>query len=270
MLLELRAVGKVYRQGGAWAGPRGGRHIRALEGVSLDIAPGRCLAVAGPSGSGKSTLGRLVLGLEKPSSGSVLYKGVPYGSLNRAKRQEARRACQVVFQNSLGAVNPRFPVLEIIGEPLRYFDGLSGAKLADRAAELLQRVGLEAEGERGLLHRLPHQLSGGELQRVCLARALAPQPELIVLDEAVSSLDLLSQSLVLGLLDEIKRRSGTAFLFITHDLRVVGKMADALALIREGRLAGYAADLADPAELARLNDKPAFRELAEAVLPALP
>jgi ATPase components of various ABC-type transport systems, contain duplicated ATPase len=258
-LMELRAVTKQYRRGGILGR---GSAITAVDAVSLRINAGECLALLGKSGSGKSTLGRLVLGLEKPDAGDVLYKGTSLHALRGASRRAARRAVQVVFQNSRGAVNPRFSALEIIGEPLANFDRLTGDALKERVRELLVMVGLSPDD----MHKLPHQFSGGELQRVCLSRALAPSPELIVLDEAVSSLDMVSQALVLDLLADIGQRTGTAFLFITHDVRVVCRSADSVAVMEDGALTGVARTLDDIANVAGS----ALATLAGAVPPAGP
>ena len=259
-LVSICEAGKTYRRGGMFGSKT---EVTAVSNVSLELERGRCLAVVGPSGSGKSTLGRLVLGLERPDCGKVLYKGDP---LRGDKAREARRNIQVVFQNSHGAVNPRFTVRDILAEPLRNFRNLRGSELTDAACDLLAAVGLGPD----MLTKLPYQCSGGELQRGCIARALAPEPEIIVLDEAVSSLDMLSQSLVLDLLMRIREESGTAFLFISHDLRVVRAIADGIAVMDHGKLAGYAPDVADPEEAERLFAAPAMRELAEAVLPEAP
>lgn len=259
-LMELRDICKNYRQSGVW---KRARFVQALNSVSLTIEPGKCLAVVGASGSGKSTLGRIVLGLERPDGGVALYKGAAYFKLPKKERRFARRAVQVVFQNSYGAVNPRFTGLEIVGEPLRYFSGLRGAALKDKAAKLLDEVGLSS----AMLEKRPHQLSGGELQRLCLARALAPDPELIVLDEAVSALDMLTQRRVLALLRRIKQERNTAFLFISHDLRTVGNMADSLAVLRGGRVIAQSRDVNDPEQMTALRGIAAFQELIAAVLP---
>lgn len=261
-LLELRKVSKTYRQGEMW---RRGRLVRAVDGVSLTVEAGRCLAVVGASGSGKSTLGRMALGLEKPDSGTMFYRGEDFWQLRDEAVRTARRGIQVVFQNSHGAVNPRFSAYDIIGEPLRNFDGLRGAVLRDRVGELLERVGITP----GDMDKRPHQFSGGELQRICLARALAPRPGLIVLDEAVSSLDMVSQSRILRLLAEVKRETGTAYLFISQDLRVVCRVADSLAIMDGGRLAGSVEDLARVG-LDEAATIPALRHLADAALPEEP
>ena len=261
-IIRLENVSKTYRQGGLWGKKR---EVRAVDGISLNIAPGQCLAVVGPSGSGKSTLGRLALGLERPDSGTVLYKGKALTSLRGEEKRAARRNVQVVFQNSQGAVNPRFTAKDIIGEPLTNFEQLRGRKLSERVAGLLEKVGLSESD----MEKLPHQFSGGELQRICLARALAPEPELVVLDEAVSSLDMLNQARVLELIAGIKKDTGTAFLFISHDLRVVCEVADSLAVIDRGKLAGYADDM-DAFADTPAGCGAAFTELVGSVLPSEP
>ncbi len=262
-LLKLTDVSKTYPQGGLW---RRRKSVQALACIELELERGRCLAVIGPSGSGKSTLGRLVLGLDRPDSGSILYRGKPLPTAKDKTFRAFRRNVQAVFQNSHDAVNPRFPVLEIIGEPLRYLEDRRGKALVDKVAGLLAKVGLPSD----VLYKLPHRLSGGELQRVCLARALAPQPELIVLDEAVSSLDMLNQGLVLDLLLGIKKEYDTAFLFISHDLKVVGRIADSIAVIENGQMTGYARDMSDPAQASQLLATVGIRRLAAAVLPSCP
>ena len=259
-LLQGQNLVKTYHQGGTWSR---GRSVRAVDGVDIDIEAGRCLALVGPSGSGKSTLGRLVLGLESPDDGDILYKGIPLRALRGPERLAARRNMQVVFQNSQAAVNPRFTALDIVGEPLRNFDRLSGTALADRAADLMRRVGLSPDD----LDKLPHQFSGGELQRLCIARALAPEPELIVLDEAVSSLDLLSQGRILDLLLDLKEKTSAAFLFVTHDLRLVFRLADAMAVMAGGKIVGRYDDLSDgPGE----GVDETLRELLRSALPRDP
>ncbi|MCD8140085.1 MAG: ATP-binding cassette domain-containing protein [Planctomycetaceae bacterium] len=261
-IVTLSNVSKIYRQGGLW---RRGRTVRAVDGVNLDITAGRCLALVGASGSGKSTLGRIILGLERPDGGAVAYRGRDLWTLSGDDAARARRDVQVVFQNSHGAVNPRCSACDIVGEPLRNFDRLRGPALRDRVAELLERVGVDP----GEMDKLPHQFSGGELQRICLARALAPRPGLIVLDEAVSSLDMLNQARILHLLETVKRETGTAYLFISHDLRVVCRLADSLAVMEAGKLAARVDDVAS-LQPGGLGCIPALRKLADALLPAEP
>ncbi len=260
-LLEVRNVRKHYRRGGLF-GRRDG--VDAVAGVSFRLEAGRCLALAGPSGSGKSTLARMVLGLEMPDAGEVLFRGQPVAA--RTGR-DARRAVQAVFQNSLGAVNPRFSAKDIIAEPLRNFFDLRGTALTARVGDLMAEVGLDP----GSMEKYPHQFSGGELQRICIARALAPGPDLLVLDEAVSSLDMLNQARILDLLARVRRDRATAYLFITHDMRVVAAVADSLAVMDRGRICHYADDLgaalADPAH-GDAGQSDLYRELLHAVPPA--
>jgi len=260
-LIELEGIHKSYRQGGLFGGKKA---VTVLKGVNLTVEAGRCLGLLGSSGCGKSTTGRLALGLEPPDQGRVLYKGLDLNRMNRAEKRLWRRNCQVVFQNSQGAVNPRHPAGRIIAEPLMNFDPNAKNSRA-AAAELLKKVGL-AESD---LDKLPHQFSGGELQRVCIARALALRPEFILLDEAVSSLDMLSQGLVLDLLSELKRETGTAFLFISHDLRLLMKISDSLAVMDQGKITSFARDI-EELETSALDYDSTLRALARAVLPSEP
>ena len=261
-LIELQGVDKHYRQGGLLGAKN---KVEVLKGVDLVVKPGQCLGLLGASGCGKSTTGRLALGLEKPDAGGVLYKGRDLRELSGEERQKFRRNSQVVFQNSHGAVNPRHWAWMIIAEPLSNFETLDRNGLRDKAAELLKRVGLSAND----LDKLPHQFSGGELQRICIARALSLKPEFILLDEAVSSLDMLSQSRILDLLAELKAETGTAFLFISHDLRVLLKISDSLAVMDQGRITSQVEDMAELERPEAVYD-PAFVKLAGAVLPAEP
>jgi nickel transport system ATP-binding protein len=259
--MELKGITKSYRQGGLFGSKR---EISVLKGIDLNIEPGRCLGLLGASGCGKSTLGRLALGLEKPDKGGVFYKGQDLAQLSKEEKTLWRRNCQVVFQNSHGAVNPRYEAWRIVSEPLLNY-GWVKEKLKPKAEELLASVGLDSTA----LFKKPHQFSGGELQRICVARALALEPEFIVLDEPVSSLDMLNQSLVLELLSNLKIRSGTAFLFISHDLRVILKMSDSLAVMKGGRITSFSD------EISKLEDPnipvdPTLRTLASAVLEAEP
>ncbi len=252
-VIEARLLRKSYRRGGVFSG---GRVIRAVGGVSLTLAEGECLALAGASGSGKSTLGRLLLGLEKPDAGEVFHMGQKLGDIPKRSAKEYRRLVQAVFQNSQGAVNPAFSAHDIIAEPLVNFFRLGGPGLERRVAELLERVGIDP----GEMRKFPHQFSGGELQRICLARALAPEPRAIILDEALSDLDTINQVRIMELLKKIRREDGMAMLFISHDMRLVAEMAERVAVMREGVLAGGIVDLRAEGPLSG-----EFRELLEVV-----
>ncbi|MEG6505607.1 ABC transporter ATP-binding protein [Nitratidesulfovibrio sp. 1201_IL3209] len=258
-LLELRGVTRSYRTGG-WFAPR--RKLQVLRGVDLAVREGGCTGVVGPSGAGKSTLCRIALGLERPDGGEVRFMGRDV----RDGFGKDRRHVQVVFQNSVNAVNPRLTVERIIAEPLENFTTLNRRQRRARAGELLEQVHLSP----ALLDRLPHRLSGGQLQRVCIARALAPRPRLILLDEALSSLDMLVQARVLDLLAELRRATGTAYLFVTHDVRLVPLFCDEAAVLTEGRVAPVDMHAAGLACARQAPHQAAFDALRAAILPAMP
>lgn len=255
-LLAAEALGKSYRAD-AWLAASPARTV--LRDVDLEIAPGECVGLLGRSGCGKSTLARLLLGLEKPDTGRVVFRGGDIADLGGEKRRDFRRAVQLVFQDSIGAVDPRHTIGRTVSEPLRHLTGLDRTARASRVADLLVLVGLD----RRDADRLPGQMSGGQLQRVCIARALAAKPELIVLDEAVSNLDLVLQLQILDLLAQLRRQLGTAFLFITHDLRLTRRLCDRVLVMEEGRIV-------DAAKTVSGLHHPASRVLMEAVLPARP
>jgi nickel transport system ATP-binding protein len=255
-LLELRGVAQAYRQGGAFArGPL----LPVLQDASLRIAPGECVALLGPTGSGKSTLGRLLLGLERPRAGEVLFDGRPLTDRRGRMAPATRRAIQAVFQDPQSATSPRLTGFEVVAEPL-LAERLPRAALRDRVAALLAEVGLPEEA----MDRLAHRLSGGQLQRLCIARALAPSPRLVLLDEAVNNLDLESQARVMALLRALRQRRGTAYLFVTHDLRLLRGFADRCYVMQDRR----PVEVGDP--FRPLVDPPVLQALRAAILPALP
>ncbi|MER6362754.1 ABC transporter ATP-binding protein [Kitasatospora sp. NPDC001527] len=200
---------------------------RALDEVAFTLRAGEALGVVGESGSGKTTLARVAMGLTRPDAGEVLLHGRPWSALPERQRRPARPAVQFVQQDPYASADPRFTVARIVGEAL---PGLRRAERARRSAELLAQVGLPAE----LLDRRPHQLSGGQRQRVAIARALATGPEVLVCDEPVSALDVSVQAQVLELLDRLRRETGIALLFITHDLAVVRQVAERVLIMRGG------------------------------------
>ncbi len=258
-LVEMREVGKTYRRGSVF---RSGLPLDALKNINFQIRQGGSVGLIGRSGSGKSTLCRLLLGLEKTSRGQVIYRGKDLAAFSKADWRSFRRRVQVVFQNALGSVNPRFTVQEIIIEPLLNYSTLTKGEKERKSAALLEQVGLRAsEGTK-----LPHQVSGGELQRICIARALALGPEMIILDEAVSSLDMLIQSQILNLLKDLKRSFGVTYLFISHDLRIVSWFCDEILVLEEGRLVTRVRDLQEIEE----DSGPALKELMASVLPPWP
>ncbi|MEV7725499.1 ABC transporter ATP-binding protein [Streptomyces sp. NPDC087917] len=201
---------------------RGRRRVEAVDGVSLAVRPGETLGIVGESGSGKSTLGRMLVGLLEPDSGQVHRAGVEVAGI--------RPGAQMVFQDPVASLNPRRSVGESIADPLRAAGWRDGAAVRARVGELLTRVGLEA----GHYDRYPHEFSGGQRQRVGIARALAPEPRLIVCDEPVSALDVTTQAQVVALLAELRRELGLALVFIAHDLAVVRQVSDRVAVMRGG------------------------------------
>ena len=234
------------------------RTLRAVEDVSLEIAEGETLALVGESGSGKSTLGNVVAGLQAPTAGTMRFRGRP---IDRAVRRQTHRAIQIVFQDPFGALDPRMPVSAIIAEPLR-IAGMPAAQRQARAVELVGQVGLP----RDALNRYPHEFSGGQRQRIAIARALAPDPTLIVADEPLSALDVSIQSQVLNLFRTLQqaaqaRGAGLAYLFISHDLAVVNHLADRVAVLYLGRLV----EVAPRAELFATPSHPYTQALLQAV-----
>ena len=233
------------------------RTLRAVEDVSLEIAPGETLALVGESGSGKSTLGNVVAGLQPPTAGAVRFRG---RAMDKTVRKETQKAIQIVFQDPFGALDPRMPVSALIAEPLR-IAGASKAAQRARAAELVGQVGLPLDA----LNRYPHEFSGGQRQRIAIARALAPAPTLIVADEPLSALDVSIQSQIVNLLRSLQRgasaNGGLAYLFISHDLAVVNFLADRVAVLYLGRLV----ELAPRAALFDTPSHPYTQALLEAV-----
>ncbi|MFD0274880.1 dipeptide ABC transporter ATP-binding protein [Kitasatospora sp. NPDC127111] len=206
--------------------------VRAVEGLSLRIAPGETLGLVGESGSGKSTTSRVLARLQPATAGRLRYDGVDATTPDRALRRRLGKEIQLVFQDPYAALNPRRTVAQTLDTPLRLHTGLSAGERRERSAELLERVGLPAAH----LDRYPHEFSGGQRQRIGIARALAPEPRLIVADEPVSALDVSVQAQVLNLLMELRERLGIAFLFVSHDLAVVRHFCDRVAVMHRGRL----------------------------------
>ena len=209
--------------------------VRAVDGVSFSIPPGGSLGLVGESGSGKSTLSRLVCRLLDADAGDIVFQGnsiadVPAREFHRSPH---RRSIQIVFQDPHGSLNPRLTAFDAIAHPLRRLDGMrDGPALTGRVREAASRAGLPAE----LLDRLPHQLSGGQKARVGIARAIAPRPLLLILDEPTAALDVSVQAGVLQLLDRLRREDGLALLFVSHDLNVVRMMCDDLVVLQHGRV----------------------------------
>jgi len=234
-LLQLLDVSKHFAQAGkglpAWLG--GTRPpVRAVDGVSLAVEGGRTLGVVGESGCGKSTLGRLVVRLESVSTGQIRFAGQNIENLPEATLRPLRRRLQLVFQDPFASLNPRRTVGQAIAEPLVNF-GLCGRREANRLADdWLARVGLPTAAAA----RYPHEFSGGQRQRIGIARALASRPDLVVLDEPVSALDVSVQAQVINLLSDLQQDLGVAFVFIAHDLAVVEHISQRVAVMYLGRI----------------------------------
>ncbi len=228
-LVTIRDLVKRYRQG------RGGsraHEVVAVDGVSLEIRAGETFALVGESGSGKSTVAKMLLRLEPPTSGTIEFEGRDVWALDRAGLKTLRRRLAIVFQNPVASLNRRRTVEEIIAAPLEIHRmGDRGARRR-RVHELLELVGLDTVHAR----RLPSALSGGQCQRVGIARALALEPRLVILDEAVSAVDVSIRAQILNLLRDLQELTGVAYLFISHDLAVVHSIAPRLAVMQHGRI----------------------------------
>ena len=229
-LLRVESLRKYYEARGNAFIKAASRPVKAVDDVSFEIEPGEVMAVVGESGCGKSTLGRLVIRLLEPTAGTITFNGVDITDLGGEELRRTRLLMQMVFQDPFSSLNPRMTVGDAIAYPLRIHGFDKGRE--QRVVELLERVGLSAMH----FHRLPHELSGGQRQRIGIARAIAVNPKLVVLDEPVAALDLSAQAHVLNLFKELQRDMGMAYLFITHDLSVAEFMADRILVMYAGKL----------------------------------
>jgi peptide/nickel transport system ATP-binding protein len=209
-----------------------GRRLQAVTGANLAISAGESVGLVGESGCGKSTLGRAIVRLVPPTAGRVRFDGIDVGALGTAGLRSLRRRMPIVFQDPISSLNPRRTIGDTIAEPLRYAGSRDTAGHAGKAVELLERVGLDP----AFASRRPHQLSGGQCQRVSIARSLATEPQLLICDEAVSALDVSVQAQIVNLLRDLRRDRGLAMLFISHDLAVVRRIADRVAVMYLGTL----------------------------------
>ena len=231
--------------------------VRALSDVHFTLQAGKSLGIVGESGSGKSTLARLVMALEVPDAGRIVFDGQDLGTLDRAGLRQARAGFQMVFQDPYGSLDPRRKVWQTVAEPLAMLQGASRAAQREGAASALDAVGLRAAD----LDKYPHEFSGGQRQRIAIARALITRPRLIVADEPVSALDVSVQAQVLNLMQDLQDRFGVTYLFISHDLGVVDLVCDEVIVLYQGRIVEHG----DPDTLFRAAAHPYTRALLEAV-----
>jgi len=229
-LLEVENLKVWYPVKAGWFKAR--QHVRAVDGVSFEIEAGKTVGLVGESGCGKSTLGRALVKLEEPCGGSFKINGTDLSLLKGKELRKARKSFQMIFQDPYGSLNPRMSIFSAIDEVLQLHTDFDKDQRIDRVAELLDMVGLEAD----VMYRYPHQFSGGQRQRIGIARALAVEPDIIIADEPVSALDVSVQAQIINLLIKLQKQTGTAFLFIAHDLAVVEHISENILVMYLGKI----------------------------------
>ena len=260
-LLAVRDLRKHFPVGGSLFGKLRGV-VKAVDGISFTIGPGETLGLVGESGCGKTTTSKLVLAAEEPTAGHIEFDGRSIAELGRAELQSYRGQVQVVFQDPYSSLSPRMRVGDIIAEPIKAHDALSAAEVRGRVTELLELVGLRPDAAR----LFPHEFSGGQRQRLAIARALSTRTRLVVLDEPVSALDVSIRAHILMLLEELQQRLGVSYLFIAHDLAAVAHVSQRTAVMYLGKLV----EVGESLELCASPLHPYTRALFAASLPSHP
>lgn len=240
MLLEAKNVNVSFKKENQKT-IFGKERQQVIKNVSLSLKKGECLGIIGESGSGKSTLGKTLIGLLKPDSGNIIFDGVDMYNATKEEKRKIQQKISIVFQDYTSSANPRFLVKDIIGESLKVLERKLGKKIdkVSKIKELLETVGLN----EGFMNRYPHELSGGQLQRVCIARAVATEPQFILLDEAISSLDASTQTQVMDLLKNLQNKYKLSYIFITHDLPSVTYMCDKVLFFHDGEIVEKVEDI---------------------------
>src|SRR6266542_61247 len=237
-LIEIRNLKVHFDLGGGtvWdrivGGSRVRRLVKAVDGVSINIQSGETLGLVGESGCGKSTLGRAILRLVDPTAGQVIYRERDLAHLSAREMREHRKQLQIIFQDPYASLNPRMTVGQIISEPLETFRLARGREATQRVQELLETVGVN----KRFIKQFPHEFSGGQSQRIGIARALAVDPDFIVADEPISALDVSIQAQIMNLLEKLQREKNLTFLFISHDLRAIRHVSDRVAVMYLGKI----------------------------------
>lgn len=255
-VLEIDDLVKHYPLKSDWRG-RPALSLRAVDGVSLRVMAGETVGLVGESGCGKSTLAKMVMQLTPPTAGTIAINGIATRYLRGRPLRELRRNVQMVFQDPYASLNPQMTVFDIVAEPLRNYAVAAGDELVEKVVALLASVGLR----RDQMHRYPHEFSGGQRQRIGIARAIALEPGLIVCDEPVSALDVSVQAQAVNLLMDLQREKGLAYLFVSHDLKVVRHISHRVAVMYLGRIVEFA----DKRDLYRRPLHPYTRALLDAV-----